>query len=204
MSSHRRRRPPILDDNDDHDNRHPPTSRQSHDLATQKRRAHAISLHSFSTKRGHDRALAEFKKRKETKFLKNAALLREYSKAMKSEGFDIGRGASRKRDRDYALEGKAQTGSNEPDVEASSSRKKRHKSDPLHDARKKAIHLKESQLEKQNENKRRQDLEEKKMQNRKNRARKLMQRTKNGQPLMKNVICDLLGKIKSDVGADEK
>lgn len=205
MSSRGRRRIPDIED--DNDQPQPATSRQSHDSGTQKRRAHAISLHSFSTKRGHDRALAEFKKRKEIKFRKNAALLREYSKVMKSEGFETGRGASRKRDRDDAIEGKdkeSQTGGNQRDIESASSRKKRHKSDPLHEARKKALHLKESQLEIQSQHKQRKDLEEKKMQKRKNRARKMMQRTKKGQPLMNNVICELLGKIQSEAGIDDK
>jgi hypothetical protein len=43
---------------------------------TKRRRQVAISLASFSTKKGHNCALQEYKKRKETKFLTNVTLLR--------------------------------------------------------------------------------------------------------------------------------
>jgi hypothetical protein len=194
MPSHHRRRPAA--DMEEEEDTRPRRSSES------QRRSQAISLNSFSTKRGHDRAIAEFKKRKETKFLKNATLLREYSKAMKSEGYDVGRGASRKRDRDGASDDKDFTGSKKQPQTEPNECKKRHKSDPLKAAREKAQHLKNTQLEMQNQKQQRQRDEERKTQNRKKRARKMMERTRKGQPLMKNVIGDLLGKIKSEVGAD--
>lgn len=172
--------------------------RQPHGSAAKMRRSKAISLHSFSTKRGHDRAIEEFKKRKETKFLKNAALLREYSKAMKSEGYDAGKGASRKRNRDDGAGDGQKKEAQSTSLQESC--KKRHKSDPLHAARKKAQHLKETQIEIHSKNKQRQQSEEQKMQHRKQRAKQMMKRTKKGQPLMKNVIGDLLEKIKGEVG----
>mmetsp|Transcript_20206 Transcript_20206/g.43916 ORF Transcript_20206/g.43916 Transcript_20206/m.43916 type:complete len:208 (+) Transcript_20206:184-807(+) len=173
---------------------------------TKRRRQAAISLASFSSKKGHDRALQEFKKRKETKFNKNATLLRGYQKAMKQGGYDAGRGASRKRvDRDEdvdASETNDKSNDKEDGLETTNKKPfaKRHKSDPLHQARKEAERRKAEELEAVSQKEQRQQNEGQKTQNRKVRARKMMKRTKRGQPLMKNVIGDLLGKIKSDVG----
>ena len=191
MSSQRRRRPVTSIDEEENGTRHSSAS---------QRRSQAISLNSFSTKKGHDRAIAEFKKRKETKFRTNATLLREYSKAMKSEGYDVGRGGSRKRDRDA----KEDKHDNQTQEAAPNERKKRHKSDPLKAARLKAQHLKDAQLEAQNQKKQRRYDEEKKVQNRKKRAKKMMARTSKGQPLMKSVIGDLLGKIRSEVDVEKE
>mmetsp|Transcript_9483 Transcript_9483/g.16515 ORF Transcript_9483/g.16515 Transcript_9483/m.16515 type:complete len:234 (+) Transcript_9483:103-804(+) len=201
---------------------------QQHTTRSQnyRRRQAAISLNSFSSKKGHDRALQEYKRRKETKFQKNAALLREYQRAMKAEGYDAGRGASRKRDRNYkteenaaereegAEEGKRNKGrrrnngvddddnDEEEDVEEEQqqSRRKRHKSDPLHHARKQAELRKAERAQTDAQKEQRQREEMQKSQGRKDRARKLMKRTRRGQPVMKNVVNDLLGRIKSDVG----
>jgi hypothetical protein len=61
---------------------------------TKCRQQATTSFAYFSTKKGHDCALREYKKRKETKFLMNAMLLRGYQRAMKREGYDTGRSAS--------------------------------------------------------------------------------------------------------------
>lgn len=207
-ASHVRRRPPSNRRDDDDDDQ-PRSSSQ-----TKRRRQAAVSLTSFSSKKGHDRALQEFKKRKETNFNKNAVLLREYQRAMKQEGYEVGRGASRKRgglrDEDVgtgAKDGKSDNDDDDDDddneelqtAEQQQSRKKRHKSDPLHRAKKEAESRKAEQLETISQKEQRQQNESKKQQDRRKRAKKMMRRTKRGQPLMKNVIGDMLGKIKSDV-----
>ncbi|KAL3760063.1 hypothetical protein ACHAWU_006611 [Discostella pseudostelligera] len=215
---HKRQRNAIGDDDDDDDgNGQGRQQRQPSQSANQRRRQAAISLASFSTKKGHDRALQEYKKRKETKFQKNAKLLREYEKVMKQEGYDAGRGASRKRsDRQQGKDddgderpadgrgAKSTTEQGESNEYTTSeqSRKKRHKSDPLHNAKKEAERRRAEQLEAMSQKEQRQQQEKKKLKDRKVRAKKMMQRTKRGQPLIKNVIGDLLAKIKSDVGDD--
>mmetsp|Transcript_8227 Transcript_8227/g.17536 ORF Transcript_8227/g.17536 Transcript_8227/m.17536 type:complete len:210 (+) Transcript_8227:82-711(+) len=206
MSETRRR--PFKRDNY---NRHNDDDGDTQQSQNQRRRNAAISLNSFSSKKGHDRALQEYKKRKDQKFQKNAALLREYQRAMKQEGYDVGKGASRKRDRDGEDRSgnaeKSAADDNSEEVEnhqksGESTRKKRHKSDPLYQARKQAEIRKQQQLEEISERKGNQQNEGKKQHLRKVRAKKMMQRTKRGQPLMKNVIGDLLGKIRGDI-ADE-
>ncbi|KAL7434006.1 hypothetical protein ACHAXH_005113 [Discostella pseudostelligera] len=212
---HQRKRKAI-DDDDDNNGQGRQQRHQPSQSVNQRRRQAAISLASFSTKKGHDRALQEYKKRKETKFQKNSKLLREYQKVMKQEGYDAGRGASRKRtdrpreedddDEQPSCGGGAKSttewGESNDQTIAEESRKKRHKSDPLHQAKKEAECLRAEQLEAMSQNEQRQQQEKKKLKDRKVRAKKMMQRTKRGQPLMKNVIGDLLAKIKSDGGDD--
>ena len=179
---------------------------------THRRRQAAISLNSFSSKKGHDRALQEYKKRKETKFQKNAALLREYQRALKQEGYEVGKGASRWRDEDGRKGSSKKRKTNNTDDDDNNdaddtndqkqqqSRTKRHKSDPLLKARKQAEARKAEKEEHISNKETKIKNESKKQHDRKVRAKKLMKRTRKGQPVMKNVIGDLLGKIKNDVG----
>lgn len=128
---------------------------------------------------------------------------------MKQEGYDAGKGASRKRtddgrreeggDDDGILARGGDNAATEHAEMSEHSRKKRHKSDPLYDARKEAESRKAEKLETIITQEQRLKEEGKKQKERKIRAKKLMQRTKRGQPLIKNVIGDLLAKIKSDV-----
>ena len=186
---------------------------------TKRRKQAAISLTKFSTKKGHDRALQEYKKRKETKFQKNATLLRVYQKAMKKEGYDAGRGASRKRrstgdlkegvvdDNVVVGEKEITSNNNSKDFESVDSmvrKKKRQKADPLHHAKKEADRRRTERIEAITTQEVRQKEMSKREQERKVRAKKMMQRTRRGQPLIKNVIGDLLIKIKSDVEGDGK
>lgn len=190
-------------DNNDVDER-----RKYHHQPSQakRRKQAAISLTKFSTKKGHDRALQEYKKRKETKFQKNATLLREYQKAMKKEGYDAGRGASRKRrsreeDRDDDVVGEKEEVDETSNNELARKRK-RQKADPLHHAKKEADRRRTERIEAISTLEVRQKEMNKREQERKVRAKKKMQRTRRGQPLIKNVIGDLLHKIKSEVVGD--
>ena len=178
---------------------------------TYRRKQAAISLNSFSSKKGHDRALQEYKKRKETKFQKNATLLREYQRAMKQEGYEVGKGASRWRDDDGRKGSKKRKNIAEEEeddndnfdeetYEQRKARTKRQKSDPLLKARKIAEQRKTEKAELIAQKETKTKNEGKKQHDRKTRAKKLMKRTRKGQPVMKNVIDDLLGRIKSDVG----
>jgi hypothetical protein len=174
---------------------------------THRRKKAAISLNSFSSKKGHDRALKEYKKRKEVKFQKNATLLREYQRAMKQEGFEVGRGASRWRDEEGRKGRKKRENNIDDDdnddaetEEQQKSRTKRHKSDPLLKARKQAEQRKAEKVELISQKETKIKTEGKKQYDRKARAKKLMKRTRKGQPVMRNVIGDLLGRIKSEVG----
>jgi hypothetical protein len=81
-------------------------------------------------------------------------------------------------------------------------KKKRQKADPLHHAKKEAERRKTERIEAITTHEVRQKEMNKREQERKVRAKKMMQRTRRGQPLIKNVIGDLLIKIKSEVEGD--
>ena len=126
---------------------------------------------------------------------------------MKQEGYEVGKGASRWRDeegRKGSSKKRKRDTDNDGDTnnehQQQSSRTKRHKSDPLLKARKHAEARKAEKAELINQKETKIKNENKKQHDRKVRAKKLMKRTRKGQPVMKNVIGDLLGKIKSDMG----
>ena len=181
------------------------SERGARSQTNQLRRQAAISLSSFSSKKGHDRALQEYKKRKETNFNKNAVLLRQYQRAMKSEGYEAGKGASRKRDRSEGgntTRSMKQSHDAEDDrpagqVASPEKKRKRHKPDPLYQARRKAEQRKAEQQDKAQQKQKRIQDEGQKQVNRKKTARKYMERTRRGQPVMKNVISGMLAKIQN-------
>lgn len=148
-----------------------------------------ISLNQFAhaKSKGTRRVIEKFRQKKRSKFNYNAGLLREYKKVMKNEGYDAGRGASRKRQEmdDTNTQGDAVM------------REKRKKADPFAKARQKAEAVRLEQLQKEEAlNKNQKEKELKKKQN-KLKAKKMAQRTRKGQPIMKNVVEDLLEKIKN-------
>ena len=170
-------------------------------------------------KTGTTRSLNEFRYRKEKKFVKNAALLRGYRKAVKSEGFDAGKGASRKREdlggdaekkskdeRGGAL-GKRQRDSSREDeggLESEVSKQSRDatkrpkKMDPFAKARAEAELRKSDQESAEVERVKRRKEEDAKLQKRKRRNKMMSKRTKTGQPVMKHIISGILEKLEKD------
>lgn len=148
-----------------------------------------ISLTQFahSKSKGTRKAIEKYKQKKQAKFNHNAQLLKQYKKVMKKEGFEAGKGASRKRNKD------------DDDEDGERSSKKRVKADPFAKAKRKAEQAQldsEKRVIEREEGKKKQSEKEKQ---KKLRARKLSKRTKKGQPIMKNMIGDMLEKIKSDI-----
>ncbi len=195
----------------------------------QHRRAAAkpvISLTQFAhaKSKGTRRAIEKFRTKKKSKFNRNAGLLREYRKAMKSEGYDAGKGASRKRslgdssiqndehDEHDDHDDHENPGTGEkPDTrsiidgnvggggrggEGSDRKKKRHKSDPFMRAKEIAKRNKEDQQNRKKMRIEEMEENERKMKQKKSRARMMTKKTSRGQPIMKNIVGDLLDKIK--------
>jgi rubrerythrin len=151
-----------------------------------------VSLNKFAhaKSKGTRRAIEKFRQKKKSKFNHNAGLLREYKKVMKNEGYEAGKGASRKRQ-----DVDAHVKENATDVVTG----KRKKADPFAKARQQA---EKSKLEKiKREEAVKQRLKEKELKEKQNKlkARKMSQRTRKGQPIIKNVVEDLLEKIKNSV-----
>ena len=128
----------------------------------------------------------------------------------------MGKGASRWRDEEGRKGSKKRTYCNTDEDDAGDdddhdaedtttkgqhkSRTKRQKSDPLLKARQIAEQRKAEKEELISQKETNIKSEGKKQHDRKVRAKQLMKRTRKGQPVMKNVIGDLLGRIKSEVG----
>lgn len=152
-----------------------------------------LSQFAHSKSKGTRRAIEHFKQKKQSKFNRKAGLLREYKKVMKSEGFEAGKGASRKRNRDES--NKANITVQEEDEKPI----RRNKSDPFAKAKEQARQHKVAELNRKLEHQqkmKKRALSEKK---KKTKARKLAKRTTKGQPIMKNVIGDMLDKIRNDL-----
>mmetsp|Transcript_4403 Transcript_4403/g.6721 ORF Transcript_4403/g.6721 Transcript_4403/m.6721 type:complete len:179 (-) Transcript_4403:253-789(-) len=175
-----------------------PNKKHTSDAPKRRNANTVISLTQFahSKSKGTRRAIENFKYKKQSKFNRNAGLLRGYKKAMKTEGFEVGKGASRKR----TSKGMDQsTKRDDGDNDGYSQRmKKRQKSDPFAKAKQKAKQSKEEIIERQNDIEKQKKLMKRKATEKKVKTRKLSKRTKKGQPIMKDMISDMLEKIKSD------
>jgi len=154
-----------------------------------------ISLTQFAhnKSKGTRRAIENFKQKKTSHFNRNAGLLREYKKVMKNEGFDAGKGASRKRNQDDVTDR-----TKDQSEETAQRSKKRAKADPFAKAKEKARQGKEDEQTRSREIQAEMKQREKTQKEKKLRAKKLAKRTKKGQPIMKNIIGDMLDRIKAD------
>jgi rRNA processing len=183
------------------------------------------SLEDFARRPGVAKAIQDFKHRKEKKRVQTAHALRQYAKVMQKEGYTPGRGASRKREEnEAAYEEDAETAATtdtrveattrKADTSADSARQeatinarqhtrkdtKSHRSrpqkyNPIAQNRNKAIQQKQDVADKkaQAELERNERLKE-----RKERTRLLTSRTKKGQPVMQNIVHDILNKLERE------
>lgn len=176
-------------------------------------RRKAAGIEAFTAQKGVTRSIQTYKHRKESKLAKKASLLREYHKVMKKEGLEAGRG-KRKRDymdnddnteqietrqneRDENHQADAITVENEEEKDSMKKqvRKRKPKMNPLTKALQKANERKAEQEQEQLRRQKEQAERKTRMAHRKRTAKMLSQRTKKGQPVMKNVIADLLSRI---------
>mmetsp|Transcript_4214 Transcript_4214/g.6169 ORF Transcript_4214/g.6169 Transcript_4214/m.6169 type:complete len:264 (+) Transcript_4214:188-979(+) len=163
-----------------------------------------VSLTQFahSKSKGTRRAIQEYRNKKQTKFNNNTKLLNDYRKMMKKEGYEAGKGTSRKRssgfedDNDNREEANDNDNDNNDEPQQKMKILKKRKMDPFTKARQKAEEAKQAQL--QHTQKREDALlaRGERQKQKKIRAKKLSKRTKRGQPIMKDMIEDMLEKIK--------
>lgn len=153
-----------------------------------------ISLTKFahSKSEGTKRAIERYRQKKQSKFKRNASLLREYKKVMKSEGFEAGKGASRKRNQE-----EYNSVSADEKLQRDKPPRKKGKSDPFAKARQKVQMVMEQKEKQKIELQERLKEKEAKEKQKRAKAKKLVQRTKKGQPVMKHIIGDMLEKIQS-------
>eukprot|EP00978_Attheya_sp_CCMP212_P018201 scaffold49502_cov53-Attheya_sp.AAC.2 len=183
------------------------SSTSKHAANPNSNRRLAVTVTQFAaTPKGSIRQLHKFRDKKQKEVQHRAKLLRGYQKVMKKEGYEAGTGASRKRrdptssrreeqDDDNKDSKKESRPEDEESAPTGKRRKKVAKSDPFAKARQKAQEAKEGR-QKAQEGRAQRDVEvAQKLVARKKRGKLLRQRTKRGQPVMKNVITDMLQQI---------
>ena len=137
----------------------------------------------YSGKTAAGKSLAAFRERKEKKFKEKAKLIRQYKKVVKSEGYD-----------NSVKKPKNPTNDDEDQFAS----RKRIRPDPFSNATKQAEENKRQRESSRAEFAERQCQVEKRQANRKRRAEMLSKKTKKGQPIMKNVVKDLLEKLQKE------
>lgn len=164
-----------------------------------ERSKHSISLETFGQRRGQVRALEEFRHRKQKKRIETAKALRKYKKSMKSEGYEAGRGAARKRVNEMDNKNEPKEESSK-EVTAAPARKK--KSNPFQKSLEKAQHKKEEAEKQEKMIQQNQKEREKRLRERKRQSKLLAKRTKRGQPIMKHTVGCMLKKLEKQNGGD--
>lgn len=162
-----------MSDSDDNDHR--------------RRAAASLGVEDFVHRKGVTRALHEFRRRKDQKFVHKAAALRNYKRVMKQEGYVPGKGARRKRDEEGSAVGE----------EAKGKRQKR--TDPLQKASQKAAQKQSEKASKQERIEQHKKQKQIRLKERRQRTQRHKQRTQRGQPIMKNIVSDILEKLERKV-----
>lgn len=161
----------------------------------QRKKDRIISLENFAIRKGQVRALEEFKYRKQRKRVETAKALKEYRKVMKQEGYDAGKGASRKRSLYHNTEQDDTEQDSEQQQQQQAGSRKRPKSNPFYKSVQKAEKNKIRAIEQRDAKERRERQRDEKLKERKKRTRMLSKRTKKGQPIIKNMMDNLLVKL---------
>lgn len=146
------------------------------------RRRAGTAIDDFANRKGVTKAIQDFRKRKDKKRTQTAKALRSYKKTMKKEGFEPGRGASRKRG----------------DKQDEGAVGKKPRSNPFAKSLQKAEETKQHQNQAAAQRQANEKEREKKIKDRRRRTKKLQKRTNKGQPVMKHVIHDILRKLERE------
>ena len=163
----------------------------------QRKKDRIISLENFAIRKGQVRALEEFKYRKQRKRVETAKALKEYRKVMKQEGYDAGKGASRKRSLYHNTEqdDTEQDSEQQQQQQQQAGSRKRPKSNPFYKSVQKAEKNKIRAIEQKDAKERRERQRDEKLKERKKRTKMLSKRTKKGQPIIKNMMDNILVKL---------
>jgi hypothetical protein len=165
--------------------------------ATATRRT-VVSLEKFAHRNKADKfAIAAFRDRKDKKRFHTSQALRSYKKVMRKEGYEAGTGASRKRPADgeaAPLRPADDVGA----VDGAPARRRRPKMNPFHKALQKAQEKKETIQQSITDKEDREKERTQKLKDRRYRTKVLSKRTKKGQPIMQNMVHDILAKLEKE------
>lgn len=192
-----------------------------------KKQGSVLTVDEFAHRRGDSKGLQSFRARKESKRLRTAKQLRSYQRAMKREGFEPGTGASRKRTAVATAAGDAEDGKTPPAVQptevdedavgsidatkkqsavnvahatatrAIGGRKKRGSTLPFAPSSTKQSDAQARHEKREALHAERAAQKEAALKQRRRRHQLLTARTSRGQPIMKNLVQDILHQLQS-------
>jgi len=210
------------------ESRHPPRTAVRSERKRNARTVLSLQQFAHSKSKGTRRAIETYRQKRENKFNHRAGLVRSYRKALKTEGFEPrtrkneesttnnnGGAGSGNRKRciettdleeygsdDDVINGDDDVNKKTTEVKISSNKvshhRKRQKFDPFAKARLKAIKNKEMKTQRQEDIRTQLEVKERKLIERKKRSKVMSKRTRRGQPIMKNVIGAMLGKLQEE------
>lgn len=171
-----------------------------------------VTVENFAHRKGIKKGLLKFRERKQSKRIQVSKALRHYKKAMKQEGYTPGKGIARKRtdenDKDENVVASSSPKSDADDEIGSKEQttitaKKQH--DRLQQtldvssaaSARKRKHTQEQNKETENAPPERALVKEQKLQERRKRHKLLTARTYKGQPIMNNMVQDILHKLQN-------
>lgn len=172
------------------------------------RRRTVVGLEEFAHRHKADgKAISAFRERKERKRRHTAQALRKYQKVMHAQGYEPGRGASRKRTAETTAEDSNRQTQEPPKNDDDDNRnnhnpptthKRHHKTTPFLKDIQKAQKQKEAAQSTMVDRETREQQRQQKLRDRRQRTKLLRQRTARGQPVMKNLVHDILHKLEKE------
>jgi hypothetical protein len=173
-----------------------------------RRRGAVVSVEGFAHR--SSKSIKSFRQRRDKKRVQTARALKEYRTVMKREGYEAGTGASRKRPRnedeqvgqrkeraDHAAEEQLQK---QQTTEVSENNTGRQK--PRTHMFQKSVQAAEKRAKKMEEQRHTQETNERerkaKLRQRRQRTRQLKARTSKGQPVLQNMVHDILWKLQRE------
>ena len=202
--------------------RHDEVTRQPHDQhgggEAHQRAPAVLSVERFAHRTGMTKGLLSYRDRREKKRVETAKVLRSYQKTMKREGYEAGSGASRKRKQDSSTSTTSTTpsGSNTANRDdngngdipkqldsTEASQENQLQTKKARTSRfQKSIHESEKRQRQQEEFRQlaaeRQDQKQQALRRRRHRHKLLTARTSKGQPVMHNIVQDILAKLQAE------
>ena len=154
-------------------------SRHGHD---QSKKKSVLSLDDFAHRKGANRALQSFRERQATERDATARQMRSYRKVLKKEGYSPQNSSDRKRKVEHGAK------------DAATKRKKGE----FYTAEKQEEYRSTKKETRKAEADERDRQKQQALRQRRKRSRLLTARTKRGQPIMKNVVQDILEKLQSE------
>jgi len=202
-----------------HKSKKPRRDRHDAAAARQPERPAVLSVEQFAHRKGVTKGLLSFKDRREKKRVETAKALRSYQKVMKREGYEAGTGASRKRKGKEHHDGKhdddiqertetdqstTQEAAQAQSSETVAQKTKKPRTNRFQKSVQQSAHRQRQQEQYRVQAEEREKEKQQAVRRRRQRHKLLTARTSKGQPVMKNIVQDILAKLQQEDNAKSK